>query len=457
MTLSLRRKRQTTAPSRRLVNRTSGTAAAVVGLCLSTIVLAGESKPAAQNSLRKSSTKPSAAAKAVHHEPEVEQTTKSGQTLRWRSVKPVNHEEPAASEKPATKSASPRVSIWAAGAAKSVLTKKQQPGALADPFGDNAGLAQAGQSATSAPQTGSPGSKGAPGATGRAPTATGQTKPGGNLRSPTSADDDLEPSSQPATSQPNPFDQQRDSATQDNAAEEFGAPDQPFSVEDPAMEEPTNAPGTLPAEREPVDLKTRDPLEYDAPRPMPRTDEEGDAGSMPSPADSFGERQERTPTAESCDDNEECRRALKALKEGTLADIGLDISVSGDEGDDFPCECPLGEGEQFTGRLWASTTYTWRASALCHKPLYFEQVHLERYGHSWGPYVDPVISAAHFFGSIPLLPYKMGLEPPHECIYTLGYYRPGNCAPFLLDPIPISPRGALFQAGAVVGVGAIVP
>ena len=272
-----------------------------------------------------------------------------------------------------------------------------------------------------------------------------------------SADDDLEPSNQPATSQPNPFDQQRDSAAPENVTEEFGAPDQPFSAEDPAMERPADAPGTLPAGREPLDLNTRDPLDFEAPRPMPRTDEEGDAGSIPSPVDSFGDRQERIPTSESCDDNEECRRALKALKEGTLADIGLDISVSGDEGDDFPCECPLGEGEQFTARLWASTTYTWRASALCHKPLYFEQVHLERYGHSWGPYVDPVVSAAHFFGSIPLLPYKMGLEPPHECIYTLGYYRPGNCAPFLLDPIPISPRGALFQAGAVVGVGAIVP
>lgn len=438
------------------MNRTSGTAAAVVGLCLSTILVASESKSVAQSS-RKRSARPSTAAKAVHHEPAVEQTTKSGQTLRWRSVKPVNHEEPAASEKPATNSASRRPSIWAAGAAKSVLTKKQQGGALADPFGDKADLAQAGQSGTSAPQTGSPGSTGAPSATGRAATATGQTKPGGNLRSPPSTEDDLEPSSQPATSQPNPFDRQRDSATQDNVTEEFSAPDQPFSVEDPAMEEPADAPGTLPADREPLDLNTRDPLDFEAPRPMPRAGEEVDAGSIPSPVDSFGDRQERIPTSESCDDNEECRRALKALKEGTLADIGLDISVSGDEGDDFPCECPLGEGEQFTARLWASTTYTWRASALCHKPLYFEQVHLERYGHSWGPYVDPVISAAHFFGSIPLLPYKMGLEPPHECIYTLGYYRPGNCAPYLLDPIPISARGALFQAGAVVGVGAIVP
>jgi hypothetical protein len=435
------------------VNRTSGAAATVVGLCLSTIALAGESKLAAQNSLRKNSAKPSTAAKAVHHDPAVEQTTKSGQTLRWRSVKPVNHEEPVASEKPAAKSASPRPSLWAAGASKSVLTKKQQAGALADPFGDKAGLAQAGQSGTSAPRTGSSGAAGSPSPTGRGPTATGQTtKPDSNLRSPLSTDDDLEPSSETTIPRPNPFDETRDSA-----AEDFGAPDQPFSTEDPEMEESTDAPGTLPAERAPIDLKTRDPLDLDAPRPMPRTEEEGDAGTIPSPIDSFGELQERPLTAESCDDNEECRKALKALKEGSLADIGLDISVSGDEGNDFPCECPLGEGEQFTARLWESTTYTWRASALCHKPLYFEQVHLERYGHSWGPYVDPVISAAHFFGSIPLLPYKMGLEPPHECIYTLGYYRPGNCAPYLLDPIPISPRGALFQAGAVVGAGAIVP
>jgi hypothetical protein len=51
----------------------------------------------------------------------------------------------------------------------------------------------------------------------------------------------------------------------------------------------------------------------------------------------------------------------------------------------------------------------------------------------------------------------MGVEPPTECVYALGHYRPGSCAPYMCDPIPISYRGALFQAGAVVGAAAVLP
>ena len=70
-----------------------------------------------------------------------------------------------------------------------------------------------------------------------------------------------------------------------------------------------------------------------------------------------------------------------------------------------------------------------RLPDLCHKPLYFEDVQLERYGHMAGPWVQPFVSCADFFLRIPILPYEMGLEPPNECIYALGYYRPGSCAP----------------------------
>ena len=68
-----------------------------------------------------------------------------------------------------------------------------------------------------------------------------------------------------------------------------------------------------------------------------------------------------------------------------------------------------------------------------------------------GPWLQPFASGAHFFLTIPMLPYKMGLEPPNECIYALGYYRPGSCAPYMLDPIPLSVRATLFEAGVVAG------
>ncbi|MEQ8786578.1 MAG: SHD1 domain-containing protein [Pirellulaceae bacterium] len=121
----------------------------------------------------------------------------------------------------------------------------------------------------------------------------------------------------------------------------------------------------------------------------------------------------------------------------------------------LPQECTLGD-EMFPGRDWVAMTWTWKASGLCHKPLYFEDHRLERYGHTTGPLVQPVLSGAHFFLNIAVLPYKMGINPPNECQYALGYYRPGSCAPWLLEPIPLSLRGALYQTGAVaVGVTAI--
>lgn len=122
----------------------------------------------------------------------------------------------------------------------------------------------------------------------------------------------------------------------------------------------------------------------------------------------------------------------------------------------LPIPCKLATGE-FEMRAWAPTTFMWKASGLCHKPAYFEQVQLERYGHSTGPYTQPLASAAHFFLSVPVLPYKMGLYPPGECMYTLGYYRPGSCAPYLLDPLPLSIRAAVAQAGVMTGLAAIIP
>jgi hypothetical protein len=123
---------------------------------------------------------------------------------------------------------------------------------------------------------------------------------------------------------------------------------------------------------------------------------------------------------------------------------------------EVPTECALG-GRSFTPRTWEPLTFTWKASALCHKPLYFEEVQLERYGHTAGPFLQPALSGAHFFANIAVLPYKMGINPPTECRYPLGYYRPGNCAPWLVPPVPISLRGGLIQAGAVVGGVALFP
>ena len=96
-------------------------------------------------------------------------------------------------------------------------------------------------------------------------------------------------------------------------------------------------------------------------------------------------------------------------------------------------------------RQWLATAFEYHASALCHKPLYFEDVQLERYGHTAGPFRQPIISGAHFMISLLALPYQMGMHPPNECVYPLGYYRPGNCAPWMIPPIPLSMEGASWK------------
>lgn len=114
-------------------------------------------------------------------------------------------------------------------------------------------------------------------------------------------------------------------------------------------------------------------------------------------------------------------------------------------------------GNQGTAaRDWIPQTYAWQASALCHKPLYFENVQLERYGHTHGPLRQPIHSVGHFFVSLVTVPYQTGIQPVTDCQYALGFYRPGDCAPWLKDPIPFSLNGAVRQALVTTGV-AVIP
>ena len=107
-------------------------------------------------------------------------------------------------------------------------------------------------------------------------------------------------------------------------------------------------------------------------------------------------------------------------------------------------------------RDWSPMEYNWEASALCHGPLYFEELNLERYGYTWGVW-QPAVSAVHFFGTIPLLPYKMVVQPPHECIYTLGYYRPGDRAPRQREHWPFKADAAMVETAVILGLVFVLP
>jgi hypothetical protein len=122
----------------------------------------------------------------------------------------------------------------------------------------------------------------------------------------------------------------------------------------------------------------------------------------------------------------------------------------------FPKWCKMGT-DSFVPRSWAPSTFHWTASALCHKPAYFSDIQVERYGHTFGPWLQSVASGGHFFLSVPALPYAIGLFPPNECTYTLGYYRPGSCTPYLFDALPLSIRGILYEGGVWTGMAFLIP
>ena len=138
----------------------------------------------------------------------------------------------------------------------------------------------------------------------------------------------------------------------------------------------------------------------------------------------------------------------------SMGEISVLIDVDVNWNDLQPCSINI---DEYRPRAWQHTCLTYNPSLLCTTATYFEHVQVERYGHSWGPFLQPVMSAAHFYGSVLFLPYKMGLTPPTECVYTVGYYRPGSCAPYMIDPIPFSLRAGLAQAGTVVGLGYAIP
>jgi hypothetical protein len=236
----------------------------------------------------------------------------------------------------------------------------------------------------------------------------------------------------------------------------------------------------MPDDLPPLDENQSEDLEFDMP-PQPQDEmlqldqrrQQDDRQPIqgqpfqPAPLDTTmppGPLPERIPTpdvgtmeAEREKADEACTQGLSDLEAKTIVTLDIAIAVTGEEGSDYPFECSLDESGWHAGRCWEETTYLWKASALCHKPLFFEDEQLERYGHSWSPCCQPLVSGCHFFTRLPILPYCMGVEPPNECIYALGHYRPGSCAPYMCNPVPLSCRGALFQAGAVVGAAAALP
>ena len=100
--------------------------------------------------------------------------------------------------------------------------------------------------------------------------------------------------------------------------------------------------------------------------------------------------------------------------------------------------------------------FLWQAPATSHRPLYFENVNLERHGYSFGV-AQPFVSAGHFACSTVILPYRMVAEPPCQPIYTLGHVRPGTPTPFRVYWPPFRPAAGVAEGALIVGLICLIP
>lgn len=164
--------------------------------------------------------------------------------------------------------------------------------------------------------------------------------------------------------------------------------------------------------------------------------------------------------------------AGEAMAPGTVQSVpcyvarplsSLSISIALPEGalpENMARACAANMGAVNDMRLeygWSQFDFHWAASCLCHAPLYFEETNAERYGYTPSHVLQPFISAGRFFLTIPALPYKMMVDRPHDCIYTLGLYRPGNCAPRRWNHLPLNIAAAAVEVGVIAGMIAIFP
>lgn len=128
--------------------------------------------------------------------------------------------------------------------------------------------------------------------------------------------------------------------------------------------------------------------------------------------------------------------------------------------DDAAHLCPeevVLSNEQYLPRHFAGSVFAWEASNLHYNPLYFEDVQLERYGHTYPCLVQPFASVGLFSLQLAGLPYQMSIDPICKDIYPLGYYRPGECAPKLHYQIPWNTKAAVTQAAVTTGMFYLIP
>ncbi|MDX1947208.1 MAG: hypothetical protein SFU86_17540 [Pirellulaceae bacterium] len=94
---------------------------------------------------------------------------------------------------------------------------------------------------------------------------------------------------------------------------------------------------------------------------------------------------------------------------------------------------------------------------FCYQPLYFEELNVERYGRNFG-LLQPVVSTAHFYSRIPLLPYMAIARPARQCTYHNHWTLPGYRVPWWEKQPPIvDANAAAFEICVAYGVILLLP
>ncbi len=108
-------------------------------------------------------------------------------------------------------------------------------------------------------------------------------------------------------------------------------------------------------------------------------------------------------------------------------------------------------------RPWHDTLYFWEPPSVCHRPLYFEEANLERYGYGAHPILQPAVSGARFLATTAALPYLMTAQSPRDCVYTLGRDRPGSLVPRRPHYPELRPGAVTAEAGVAAGLILLIP
>ncbi len=93
---------------------------------------------------------------------------------------------------------------------------------------------------------------------------------------------------------------------------------------------------------------------------------------------------------------------------------------------------------------------------FCYRPLFFEEVNLERYGNHRGC-LQPVVSAARFFATIPALPYLMTANHPEVCRVWNHPFQAGRPAPRVRELPEFDLRAGVVTGGVAAGLILLIP